>query len=167
MELVLVRSQVDDNCWVNRLMLDLVEQVPPERMREQFGGGFDTIHGTVSHILRADLHYYARWTGKPQNPWRDDATIAGMRAQWVAHLPDRNAFVLGLTPERLAAPLHYTTRDGSSYDLPLWQVMLQLVNHGTHHRAELADMLTRVGLAPPPTDLIVFYQEQAAQPQDR
>jgi uncharacterized damage-inducible protein DinB len=39
--------------------------------------------------------------------------------------------------------------------------MLQVVHHGTHHRAELSDMLTRVGMAPAPTDIIVFFQKQA------
>lgn len=35
---------------------------------------------------------------------------------------------------------------------------LHVVNHDTHHRSEVATMLTRVGHVPPGTDLIVHYR---------
>jgi uncharacterized damage-inducible protein DinB len=33
-----------------------------------------------------------------------------------------------------------------------------VVNHGTHHRSETATMLTRLGQAPEPLDLVVYYR---------
>ena len=161
MELDIVRSQIDYDDWVNRRLLDIVAQVPLDQSQEHFGGSFDTIHGTVAHILGSEHHYFGRWTGTQPSPRRDDVTIEELRAQWEALLPKRNEYLSGLTVEKLDAPLHYSTRSGASYDLPLWQLMLQMVNHGTHHRAELCDMLTRVGFSPSPTDIIVFFQERA------
>jgi uncharacterized damage-inducible protein DinB len=161
MGLEIIRAQIDYDDWVNRRLLDAVEQVPTERTVDHFGGSFDTIHGTVAHVLNAEHHYFSRWTGTPAAPRREDASIAELRADWEALLPRRDEYLCSLTEDRLSAPLHYVTRAGDTFDLPLWQFMLQMVNHGTHHRAEVCDMLTRVGTPPPATDIIVFFQDRA------
>jgi uncharacterized damage-inducible protein DinB len=46
---------------------------------------------------------------------------------------------------------------GERYAYPVWQMMVHLVNHGTHHRSELAEMLTQLGSPPPSLDLLVYY----------
>ncbi|MBI2468675.1 MAG: hypothetical protein HYV62_12825 [Candidatus Rokubacteria bacterium] len=38
-----------------------------------------------------------------------------------------------------------------------------VVNDGTHHRSEMAAMLARIGHAPPPMDLIVYYRTTAGR----
>jgi uncharacterized damage-inducible protein DinB len=35
------------------------------------------------------------------------------------------------------------------------------VNHGTHHRGQVAGFLRAMGKAPPPLDLMAFYRELA------
>lgn len=162
MELELVRSLFDYNRWVNRRLLEVAEELPVERQREHFGGSFDTIHGTAAHILSAEMHYRARWTDEPRTELGLDQLpgVREMRPVWEEHQARLDRFAEALTAERLAGPLRWVGRDGSSYELPLWKFLLQMVNHGTHHRAELADMLTRVGSPPPPTDIIVYFREQ-------
>lgn len=159
--LEMIRSLYGYNRWVNQRLLDVVEQVPPERTREVFGGSFDTIHGTTAHILQGEMHYYSRATGlgQTQRP-AELEKIEEIRALWEEHHAKMEQLLRQLTPERSAEIVRYSTRTGETYELPLWQVLLQMVNHGTHHRAELADMLTRVGCPPPPTDYIVYCQEQ-------
>lgn len=161
----MLRSFFAYNHWVNDRMLALVEQVPTDRLQEQMGGSFDSIQGTAAHILQGESFYYYRWIGQLQPRDRrpsDRRTIAELRQLWTEHRALIDEFLGNLTPEQLYTPLRYGRRNGeATYELPLWQVMLQMVNHGTHHRAELADMLTRVGLEPPPTDLIVYYEELA------
>ncbi len=85
------------------------------------------------------------------------AAIAGREAYLAGRMPVR--FLADLTPERLVAPLSYTTTGGQSFTQPLWQPLLHVVNHGTHHRSEAADLLTRLGHPPPPLDLIIYYRE--------
>ena len=38
---------------------------------------------------------------------------------------------------------------------PRWQVFRHIVNHGTYHRGQIANMLRQLGVKPPSTDL--FY----------
>lgn len=162
----LVRTLYDYNRWVNERLLAVAEQVPPERQRERAGGSFDSIHGTLAHLLAAEIIWLSRWRGV--SPPRlfgaaDVADLAAIRRRWAENQRGLEAFLAELTPERLDEELHYTSTEGRPYAYPLWQMMVHVVNHGTHHRSELAELLTRAGHPPPPTDLIRYFAERSGQ----
>jgi uncharacterized damage-inducible protein DinB len=68
-----------------------------------------------------------------------------------------DGFLGALTSDQLAKTVAYTNTMGERYAYPVWQMMVHLVNHGTHHRSELAEMLTQLGSPPPSLDLLVYY----------
>jgi uncharacterized damage-inducible protein DinB len=41
-------------------------------------------------------------------------------------------------------------------DLPLWQLLAHIANHGTQHRSEAAEMLTQIGRSPGDLDLMQY-----------
>ena len=45
--------------------------------------------------------------------------------------------------------------------IPVWQMLVHVVNHGTQHRAEAAALLTAAGRSPGEIDLIFYAEEQA------
>ena len=45
--------------------------------------------------------------------------------------------------------------------VPVWQMLVRVVNHGTQHRAEAAALLTAKGRSPGELDLINDAEEQA------
>ena len=45
--------------------------------------------------------------------------------------------------------------------VPVWQMLVHVVNHGTQHRAEAATLLTAEGRSPGEIDLIFYAEEQA------
>ena len=50
------------------------------------------------------------------------------------------------------------------YDgVPVWQMLVHVVNHGTQHRAEAAALLTSQGRSPGELDLIDYAEAQAAR----
>jgi uncharacterized damage-inducible protein DinB len=46
--------------------------------------------------------------------------------------------------------------------VPVWQMLVHVVNHGTQHRAEAAALLTAEGRSPGELDLINYAEEQIA-----
>ena len=147
------------NRWVNERLLAVAARLPEERRHQQFGASFDTIHNTLAHVLGAQITWLSRWNGvspKQMITGADFADLDAMQTRWVAHQGDMDAFLAALQAEQLAAPLPYSNTSGKAFAYPLWQQMLHIVNHGTHHRAEIADMLTRAGETAPPTDLLVY-----------
>lgn len=162
MDVEAVRSLYRYNRWVNELLLGLAERLPEAAARQTMGASFDTIHGTLAHLLGAEHVWFSRWRGETPAMLRGDAfaDLAALRERWTAEWAAQGAFLAALTPERLEGRVAYTTTDGSRYEQPLWQMMLHCVNHATHHRGELCEMLTRAGTPPPPTDLIAFYRRE-------
>jgi uncharacterized damage-inducible protein DinB len=45
--------------------------------------------------------------------------------------------------------------------VPIWVMLVHVVNHGTQHRAEAAALLTAEGRSPGELDLIIYAEEQA------
>ena len=64
-----------------------------------------------------------------------------------------------LTDDSLAGICAYQDTRGNSYSSPLWQIVLHVVNHGTHHRGQVSGFLRTMGKVPPPLDLMAFYRE--------
>ena len=63
-----------------------------------------------------------------------------------------------VTDESLEERLSYTDLKGNPWVSPIWQIVLHVVNHGTHHRGQVAGFLRSMGHAPPPLDLIAYYR---------
>ena len=61
--------------------------------------------------------------------------------------------------ERAREPVAYSTMEGTPWRQPIWQVLLHVVNHGTHHRGQVSGFLRTLGHTPPVTDLICFYRQ--------
>lgn len=166
MDMDTIRFLYSYDSWVNQRLLADAERLPPERTRESFGASFDTIHGTLAHILGSQINWLSRWRGVSptrQVTGADFASLSAIQQRWAEHHQELEAHMSGLTNEELNAPLSYRNIEGKSYTLPMWEQMVHVVNHGTHHRGELADMLTRCGHAPEPTDLIRYCLTRTGQ----
>ena len=56
--------------------------------------------------------------------------------------------------------MEYTSiLDGKTARTPAWQIVMHVVNHATLHRGQAMGMLRQMGMAPPHTDLMMFYRE--------
>lgn len=162
MELDLIRSLFAYNRWANQRLLAQARMLPPALARQRFGASFDSVHGTLAHILAGEVIWLSRWRGqgRPRLLAAEDFQhLAELEDHWQRQDREMEAFLAGLTSGQLQSIVRYTNSRGESREHPLWQTMLHVVNHGTHHRSELADMLTRAGYPPPATDLIVYFHE--------
>jgi len=71
--------------------------------------------------------------------------------EWVATLADAD----------LERVIDYKDMRGNAHRSSVEEIVMHVVNHGTLHRGQVMAMMRQLGVAPPPTDLIYFYREQA------
>ncbi|RME13719.1 MAG: hypothetical protein D6802_00625 [Ardenticatenia bacterium] len=150
--------------WVNQRLLQTAADLTPEQFTREVGAGFGSVHLTLAHILGAEELWFARWQGlspKTMLSPSEVPTVAVMRERWAALSEERRVNLGNLNEADLAATVRWTNMRGQPYALPRWQVILHCANHSTHHRSEVAALLTQLGHEPESTDLLAFYLQRA------
>ena len=82
-------------------------------------------------------------------------TVDELRARWEAEWASVDAWLQTLTDDAVAK---------LDEGVPVWQLMVHVVNHGTQHRSEAAALLTAEGRSPGELDLMDFAEAQAGTP---
>ncbi len=138
--------------WAHGRILDAMQAADavPERATTLLG-----------HLLRAQDIWYGRVAGTDHatlDLWATDSVqdcadrLEASTRRWAALLGDRD--------DALDAPVAYTNSSGTAFETPLQDILLHVVNHGTHHRAQIALLLREANIAPPATDYIFFRRDQ-------
>lgn len=141
----------------NLKLLDQAEKLT----EEQFSGnppiGEHSIRQLFFHIAAAERGWRGGWmTGERPEPLDPDAyaDTASIRTLLDQNNEETLAFIDSLSEEDL---------DGDFAEVPLWQTMTHVANHGTQHRAEIAMLLTNLGHSPGDVDLVFFAFERAGK----
>jgi uncharacterized damage-inducible protein DinB len=149
--------------WAEREMLKAVRGVRPEDLTRDAGVSFRSILGTMAHVLGAQRLWLSRFLGTPETfvlgP-DDFPDLLTWITAWEESASRVEAFLAGLTDEQLALPLSWTSLAGVPHTRPLWQPVLQLVNHSTYHRGQVVSLLRQMGYPVGSTDLIDFFAER-------
>ena len=92
-------------------------------------------------------------TGEAPEPEREPLpTVDQLRDRWQAEWQAVDAWLPTIT-EGFISYVH----EG----VPVWQMLVHVVNHGTQHRSEAAALLTADGRSPGELDLMNYAEEQA------
>lgn len=149
--------------WADRQMLKSVRSVRPEDLNRDAGVSFRSLLGTMAHMLGAQKLWLSRLLGHPDNSVLgpdDFPDLFSWITAWEENASGIEAFLAGLTDEQLAAPLAWTNLEGEGHNRPLWQPILQMVNHSTYHRGQVVSLLRQMGYPAESTDLIRFFAER-------
>ena len=158
----LIRGLYDYHRWANRGLLDVATTLGEETAGRAVGTqfSFPTLRGMFAHVYGADYLWLQRCRGETgfTPPTENDfATLAALRQRWDPFEKDQQAFVAGLQPADLDRPVKFSSRFlGGDFECALGPLLLHVADHATHHRSEIATMLTRLSGSPPPTDLVVY-----------
>ena len=159
-------SLYEYGAWANQRLLDAAAALTAAQFTQKVLPGFGSVHLTLAHMLGADVLWFARWRGlSPKTMLSPDdlTTVPVIRERWAELVEERGAYFAALDEAELAATVRWTNMRGQPYELPRWQVMLHCANHATHHRSEVAAILTELGHEPKSSDLLEFYLEDAGQ----
>jgi uncharacterized damage-inducible protein DinB len=153
-----LRRLIAYNQWADERVLAAIEGMTVEDLERSRDAYFGSIADNLWHTLGTQHRWLARWEGRPLPPLERPA-IASWSAAYAASHAGLRQFVAPLTMADLQRPVKYTLRIGFSGEQPLGQLVVHLVNHGTHHRAETGFLLDRIGRSPGDLDYVLFLAQ--------
>jgi uncharacterized damage-inducible protein DinB len=136
------------NRWANERLLEACRELTEEQRAATVDGTYGVLGYTLVHIVRAESWYLKLLTGwEPPVRWEIPGPWPGIDT-----LLERSRF----TGDRLLEVVDRLDPDAPlSIDddqVPTSVVLVQVINHATEHRAQVATILTQLGIEPPPMD---------------
>lgn len=146
--------------WAYELTYAEVDALSDHDYRRDCGLYFDSVHGTLNHLLLVDHLWHGRLMRDPF-PIRTLADeVEPDRERLKARLLDRSQVWLDLLAtiedEELGGIAEFRKIDGTQARLPRASAILHVFNHGTHHRGQISTALTQLGRKAPEIDLPYF-----------
>jgi len=160
-----IRTHFDYTAWASARLVNAAGSLSPEELTKDFGTADHSVLGTLVHVYAADRIWYDRVHGNLRTRFIEperDMHLHVLQNDWPALLGRWREWAAAQTEESLRGKASYKDLKGNSYENPLWQIALHLINHGTHHRGQVSGFLRAMGHVPPPLDLMAYYRELAA-----
>lgn len=166
------------NAWMNTRLYAAARQLPADELTRDRGAFFGSILGTLNHLVVADTIWLKRFATHPArhsalDPVRalpmpaalDQIVFADFTAlsEHRAMLDEMiTRWVEALTEDDLGHVLHYTNTRGEHFQRELFDLLMHVFNHQTHHRGQATTLLTQAGVDVGVTDLLVLIPDARA-----
>lgn len=141
----------DYNYHINEKFIVAIEttDTPKEEMVKFF-----------SHILTAHGIWLERIKGKipSAQPW-DLLSIQQFREKNLTTYQHTSQLLSVTSQADLEKTITYNTSKGEPFQNLTRDIFMQIINHSTHHRAQIALLLRQSNIAPPISDYIFYKRE--------
>ena|SRR6202162_3428174 len=156
-----LRLHLDYHAWASRRLIDATGQLTPEELSRDFKTSDKNVLETLVHVFGADRIWLARVQGESPTTFLapEDRDLGVLSKQWPVIQQRWKEWVRPLSDQNVQDTIPYRDLKGHPWEQTLWQILLHVVNHGTHHRGQVSGFLRAMGHNPPPLDLIAFYRE--------
>jgi uncharacterized damage-inducible protein DinB len=157
MSLAMIRDLYAYNRWANHRLFDFAAALGEEACSRDLGKHFSmpTVTRMFAHLYGAEWIWLNRWRGSSPTslPGAELGTMAAVRQTWDGLEAEEQAFVEGLSDADLGRTIDFKNTEGKAYSAPLGQLLQHVANHATHHRSEIATMVTLLSGSPPDTGI--------------
>lgn len=143
-------------------LLALLSASPSRLRSKDVGVYFQSIDGITEHMAWAQALWLQRFAGFGRYTCFDESPIVakpldelkaelkGDSGRISALLRDTSAllerFIRELPEEDFARRVRYRTTGGDELERTFWHAIMQVLNHGTHHRGEISAILDMNGV---------------------
>jgi uncharacterized damage-inducible protein DinB len=155
-----LRLHLEYSAWASQRMLDAASRLTEEELSRDFKTSDKSVIGTLAHTFAADRFWLGRIQANAPATFIDDEDrhFDVLRKEWPTLQQRWKEWAAPLTDQDVVARISYKDTEGNPYEQPLWQILLHVVNHATHHRGQVSGFLRAMGHTPPPLDMTDFYR---------
>ena len=116
-------------------------------LKTSFGG----VYETIVHLYQSDRIWLDRLEERPSGKF-EDYTAPGcvweLSDAWAEVQQQLIVLTSGLREADMDRPITYRNLAGQTFSSPIWQILLHVVNHGTHHRGQVTAMIRSLAALP-------------------
>ncbi|HMC14919.1 MAG TPA: DinB family protein [Albitalea sp.] len=151
--------------WATRKLYEYVDALSDDEYRRDVGLFFKSVHGTLNHLLVAELIWLPRFAQgiSPRRALNEEVEtnrqclrerLLDAPAQW-------QPVIDALDGGKLHGRIDYTTTQGVPTSLPFAATLGHVFNHATHHRGQISAAITGMGHPCPEIDLVRMLQAES------
>ena len=136
-----------------------------EQFTQNVGYSHGSVRNQIVHLMSVDETWFSGLRGIEIPAALDPASFVdrdSIRAQWDA-VEQRMRDYLGELQDDMLFEKPFA--EGEDKDLIVWQVLLQVGNHGTDHRAQLLRLLNDLGVKTVSQDYIFYAYDHPVEAQ--
>lgn len=155
-----LRQQLDYSAWASQRLLEEANKLSADELTHDFKTADKSVLETLVHVFAADRIWLARVQGTTRASFIDpqDRDLAVLNKEWPALQQSWKHYTAPLSDQDVLKVIDYKDTKGNPYQQKVWQILLHLVNHGTHHRGQVSGFLRAMGHTPPVLDLMAYYR---------
>ncbi|MFN0136647.1 MAG: DinB family protein [Phycisphaerae bacterium] len=159
-----LRPMLAYNDWADEQILAAAESLDDARLDQAIDVGRGTLRRVLIHTWAGEHVWVQRWQGKSETKWPDESaavTIADLRERFRAAWRERDAFLATLSGADIEREVSYRDSRGSMFRASLHDMIRQMVVHSIHHRAQIVNILRRLGTSAPELDYMMHARVPA------
>lgn len=146
--------------WANNRILSTAAAPTDKELAWQLHPTLPGVLSILQHMLGSQLFWLARW----QDRVHDEGRVPGRQDLWAAYQAmhdDLVRFAEDLRDDDWTRPGGWWKPWGEEETMELGKTFLQVINHGTQHRAEIAVLLSALGHSPSDLDILDYLGSSA------
>jgi len=160
----LLRQLAAYNAWANQKLCEVLITLPEELLKQEMPSSFSSIHLTLLHMWDAESIWWQRMKLQ-EVVVPPGANFSGRTAEAAQGLLHQNKlweeWILSQNEMGLEHVFSYYNTKRELFKQPIYQVVLQVMNHGTYHRGQLVNMMRQLGQQKiPQTDFITWSRKK-------
>lgn len=152
------------NFWANQLLLDVINQLPEEKQKQEVPSSFSSLYKTVLHVWSAESVWWQRMK-LLERLYIPAESFSGDMKELISQLLNQNRqwneWIANASEHQLQHVFQYQNFKKEQFKQPTYQMLIHVFNHATYHRGQLVNMLRQLGVEKvPATDFIVWSRRK-------
>jgi len=162
-----IKAMFDYSLWARDKLLGAIQGLGESHLKQsEVKGVYGSIHDTLAHLAASEWLWLQRCKGESpmETPKGEDfASLQALIEWWDEVHAQAMDYLNTINEASLEQDITYSAADGKVRTRKVWHMLLQVTNHQTEHRTQIASMLGQLGVEVPQTDLVVYLSEHVVQ----